>query len=109
MGRSRDGHAVPENFEEEKRIMKYLSTQKDAHTGFVRLIDEWEDKDCYLYAMEYCRDGELFEYIKGMHSDGAVAHYTRQQSRLRQEEMKEANEWIKVVQHMFQQIVSVTA
>eukprot|EP01083_Nonionella_stella_P070867 189890_1 len=109
LGKSRDGHSVPENFEEEKRILKMLSSQKDAHVGFVRLIDEWEDKDCYLYAMEMCRGGELFEYIKGMHSDGAVAHYTRQQSRLKQEEMTNTNEWIKVVQHMFQQIVSCVA
>jgi len=68
-----------------------------------------EDKDCYLYAMEMCRGGELFEYIKGVHADGAVAHYTRQQSRLKQEEITEPNEWIKVVQHMFEQMVSCTA
>eukprot|EP01084_Bolivina_argentea_P013853 25952_1 len=109
MGKSRDGHTVPENFVEEKRILTYLSAQKDAHLGFVRLLDEWEDKDCFLYAMEMCRGGELFEYIKGMHSDGAVAHYTRQQSRLKQEEMEEGNDWIKAVQHMFAQIVSCMA
>lgn len=42
LGKSRDGHAVPENFEEEKRIMKYLSGFKDSHPGFVKLLDEWE-------------------------------------------------------------------
>eukprot|EP01084_Bolivina_argentea_P083755 151630_1 len=109
LGKSRDGHTVPENFEEEKKILKYLSSQKDSDEGFAQLIDEWEDKDCYLYAMEMCRGGELFEYIKGMHSDGAVAHFTRQSARLKQEEMKEGNEWIGVVQHMFAQIVRCTA
>mmetsp|Transcript_50876 Transcript_50876/g.45662 ORF Transcript_50876/g.45662 Transcript_50876/m.45662 type:complete len:514 (-) Transcript_50876:102-1643(-) len=109
LGKSRDGHSVPEDFESEKRILKYLSSQKDAHLGFVRLIDEWEDNDCFLYAMEMCRGGELFEFIKGMHSDGAVAHYTRQQSRLKQECMTTTNEWIKVVQRMFKQIVSCTS
>jgi len=109
LGKSRDGHTVPENFEEEKRILTYLSSQKDAHPGFAKILDEWSDKDCYLYAMEMCRDGELFEYIKGEHAKGAVAHFTRQQARGKQIEMAEANEWIKVVQHMFRQLAECTA
>jgi len=110
LGKSRDGHAVPENFDEEKRIMKYLSMQKDAHDGFVRLIDEWEDKDCYLYAMEMCRGGELFEYVKQTHNGtGALKRYTQRQAMAHQEEMKGNNEWIKRVQHMFRQVASCTA
>ena len=108
LGKSRDGHTVPENFEEEKRILKFLSSQKDAHQGFARILDEWEDKDCYLYAMEMCA-GELFQFVKGNHSKGAVANYTRKQARGKQVEMAAPNEWVKVVQHMFRQLVGCVA
>jgi len=109
LGKSRDNHTVPENFEEEKRIMKYLSSFKDAHPGFVKLLDEWDDENCYNYAMEMCRGGELFEYIKGLHADNALSTWTRRQAQLPQKPMVEANQWIKEVQHMFYQVASCTA
>jgi len=109
LGKSRDNHTVPENFEEEKRIMKYLSQFKDAHPGFVKLLDEWDDENCYNYAMEMCRGGELFEYIKGLHADSALSTWTRRQAQQPQKPMKEANQWIKEVQHMFWQVASCTA
>jgi len=109
LGKSRDNHTVPENFEMEKAIMKYLSGMKDAHPGFVKLLDEWEDDNTYNYAMEMCQGGELFEYIKTLHSEGALASWTRRQTKLPQKPLKEANEWIKVVQHMFWQVASCTA
>merc|ERR1712130_628185 len=63
----------------------------------------------YNYAMEMCQGGELFEYIKTLHSEGALASWTRRQTKLPQKPLKEANEWIKVVQHMFWQVASCTA
>eukprot|EP01084_Bolivina_argentea_P270090 459182_1 len=57
-GKSRSGYTVHENFEQEKRILKYLSNQSDAPSSFVRHIDEWEDNDSYLFAMEMCSGGE---------------------------------------------------
>ncbi len=35
MGKSLDVHRVPEDFENEKKIQTFLSTQKDAHPGKV--------------------------------------------------------------------------
>ena len=34
-------NSVPENFMEEKRLLKYLSAQPDADPGFVRLLHDW--------------------------------------------------------------------
>jgi len=89
--------------------MKYLSSFKDAHPGFVKLLDEWDDENCYNYAMEMCRGGELFEYIKGLHADSALSTWTRRQAQLPQKPLAEANQWIKEVQHMFYQVASFTA
>eukprot|EP01084_Bolivina_argentea_P066164 120618_1 len=106
---TKDGHNVLENFAEERRILRYLSSQKDLHSGFVQYLDEWESKHCYLYAMEMCQGGELFDYIKDIHTKGPVSKFMRKQSRLKQELMSSTNEWIKIVQHIFQQLVSCTA
>ena len=35
MKRSRDGHKVPEDFENEKAIMSYLSNDSDPHPGML--------------------------------------------------------------------------
>jgi len=103
--KSRDGHVVPEDFIEEKSVMTYLSTQKDCDPGFVRILDEWEDQHCYFYAMEGCQGGELFEYIKNMHTRDFMASYTQQQMNQTQECMLQPNPWIKSVRHMFRQLV----
>jgi len=105
LGKSREGHRVPENFILEKEIMHYLSSQEDCNPGFVRIFDEWEDENCYFYAMENCKGGDLFEYIKTKHTEDAGAKYTLEQQKLPQEVLKESNEWIKSVRHMFRQLV----
>jgi len=103
--KSREGHRVPENFMEEKKILNYLSTEEDCNPGFARILDEWEDQNCYFYAMENCRDGELFEYIKNAHTKDALVKYTMEQQNLHQETLKEPTEWIKSVRHIFRQLV----
>jgi serine/threonine protein kinase len=80
-GKSRDGHNVPEDFDKEKRLQNYLSNLPNCDTGFVRSIEEWDDSNCYYLAMEYCRGGELFDYIRKMHTEGPMARLVSQVSR----------------------------
>mmetsp|Transcript_3027 Transcript_3027/g.3686 ORF Transcript_3027/g.3686 Transcript_3027/m.3686 type:complete len:452 (+) Transcript_3027:74-1429(+) len=103
---SRDGHPVPEDFMEEKKMMNYLSKMPDANDyNFVKLIDEWEDGDCYFYAMDACLGGELFDYVKKMHSDGAMKHFAIKQAGLHQHTMKRTNSWIRAVTAIWTQCV----
>jgi len=103
--KSREGHRVAEDFVQEKKIMYYLSSQEDCNSGIVRILDEWEDKYCYYYAMEHCQGGELFEYIKKIHASEQMIQYGIEQQKLPQEPLKIDNEWIKSVRQMFRQIV----
>eukprot|EP01084_Bolivina_argentea_P270091 459183_1 len=93
-GKSRSGYVVYENYLQEKRILKYLSNQDDAPSTFVRHIDEWEDDDSYLFAMEMCSGGELLDYVKSRFSKGSVAHCIHKESQLKQEEMSAPSEWM---------------
>jgi len=103
--KSREGHRVAEDFVQEKKIMSYLSSQEDCNSGFVRILDEWEDKYCYYYAMEYCQGGELFEHVKKIHANEQMIQYGIKQQKLPQEPLKIDNEWIKSVRQMFRQLV----
>jgi len=102
--RSREGHRVLEDFHQEKEILNYLSSQPDCNSGFVRILDEWEDEHCFFYAMECCEGGELFEYVKNVHTQ-LMAKYAFEQQNLPQEILKEPTDWIKLVRDMFRQIV----
>eukprot|EP01083_Nonionella_stella_P012413 35227_1 len=104
-GKSRSGYTVHENCEQEKRILKYLSNEDDAPSSFVRHIDEWEDNDSYLFAMEMCSGGELLDYVKSRFSKGSVAHCIHKESQLKQEEMSAPSEWMTRIQHIFNQMV----
>lgn len=77
--------------------------------GFVRILDEWEDEHCYFYAMEGCRGGELFQYIKDQHTKGSLQSWVTSQSRMAQRAMKENNEWTLMVKTMFRQLVDCVA
>ena len=47
LGKSRNGRDIHENFEDEKKNLKHLSS-----SGLIRLMDEWEDDNCYIYAIQ---------------------------------------------------------
>jgi len=103
--KSRKDHYVFEDFINEKEVIKFLSKQMDFSFGIVRMIDEWEDRHCYFYAMEACNGGVLFDYIKSMHIRKFVPPHAYQQPNFPQEYVEKSNAWIKTVRHFFRQLV----
>ncbi|ETN99068.1 Protein kinase domain containing protein, partial [Reticulomyxa filosa] len=136
-GKSRDGHKVPENFEREKKIQLYLSTQKEQNEGshkkkgekregittsstsneqkrtkkkgYVRCIESWEDENCYYLAMEHCGAGELFDFIRDNHTKGELSKIVKSVSTQEQKCQKTPNPWSLCVQSLFRQLVSTVS
>jgi len=98
---TRDNHQCNENFLEEREILTFLSNQPDCHTGIVRMLDEWEDENCYYFAMEYC-SGDFLKFILNMHA----AQKRSNQLQSQQQPSNEPNEVIKTVSEIFAQLVN---
>merc|ERR1712173_463737 len=59
------GRKIHENFVEEKRILSYLSSQRDIkHKGICCIYNniEWEDEHSYYYTMK-CLQCDLLDFI----------------------------------------------
>ena len=115
MGRSRDGHKIPEDFLKGEAIMSYLShcncnhLNDSPHPGFKKILDKWEDEHCYFVAIQGCRGGELFQYIKDQHTKGLLKSWATTQSQTIQKPLKQDNEWTLMVKILFRQIVDTVA
>ncbi|ETO19268.1 CAMK family protein kinase [Reticulomyxa filosa] len=107
-GISKQNTKIPENFENEKnihqQITRYLQSDiRNGHIdssemiGFVTCDHSWEDDQCHYLQMEYCRDGDLFNYIAEFH-----------RCRERLASRVDNERWIHNVQFMFRQLVYAT-
>jgi len=108
-GKSRDGHKVPENFEREKSIQLFLSSQKEQNEGYVRCIESWEDDNCFYLAMEYCGAGELFDFIRDNHTKGELSQIVKAAATQEQKCQKTPNAWSLCVESMFRQLVDTVS
>ncbi|ETO25813.1 calcium-dependent protein kinase [Reticulomyxa filosa] len=108
-GKSREGHKVPENFENEKKVQLFLSNLEEQNEGYVRCIENWEDENCYYLAMEYCAAGELFDFIRDNHTKGKLNEVVKNASSQKQKCQDVPNQWSLYVQSIFRQLVDTVS
>ncbi|ETO22904.1 CAMK family protein kinase, partial [Reticulomyxa filosa] len=102
-GVSKANNKVPEDFKNESRIHRMLTDhlKNDIRNekvgpneiGFVTCEHYFKDKTNYYLVMQYCKDGDLFDYISSHHKSAASKVQASSQ------------EWIEQVRHLFRQMV----
>ena len=77
----------------------------------VRIICQWEEEKIYNYAMEGCKYGDLFDFVKNKHENG-LKEYRAGQFSKREEHFSNnclpnytRDEWVLSVRHIFRQLV----
>jgi len=103
---STGGLKILENFKEEcyihRKITNYLKEDidnkiisKNAMIGFVTCEDYFKDKLNYYLVMEYCKNGDLFEYIANYHNNNNPLSQSS----------KKIQKWNLKIRHIFRQMV----
>eukprot|EP00484_Ammonia_sp_Unknown_P008590 CAMPEP_0197075400 /NCGR_PEP_ID=MMETSP1384-20130603/211591_1 /TAXON_ID=29189 /ORGANISM="Ammonia sp." /LENGTH=508 /DNA_ID=CAMNT_0042514245 /DNA_START=105 /DNA_END=1631 /DNA_ORIENTATION=- len=81
LNQCRQGTKIQENYLNEIRLLTHLCTNADCPSEIIRVVGQWEEPLCYMYAMEYCDCG-LFNYMKKIHEQGHMKTYCEAMKRL---------------------------
>ncbi|ETO15439.1 hypothetical protein RFI_21926 [Reticulomyxa filosa] len=106
---SKQNQKVPEDFKNESRVHVQLTSylqndirsgrmDENAMIGFVRCDNSLKDKKNYYLAMEYCKDGDLFNCVASYHRSLTAI------GQMQEHQQQQQYQWIATVQIMFRQI-----
>eukprot|EP01084_Bolivina_argentea_P094478 169847_1 len=96
------GQTIPEDFNEEMRILNYVSNQKyvNSSAGICLLKHTWEDTQFYYYSMQYCQC-ELLKYIINNYDNVVLPELIK---RRKTHDLTPFTTWITFIQNIFRTI-----
>ena len=106
-GKSHDGKPFNGTFLRANSVLKYLSSQPNADSGFTRMICDWQNERCYYYAAGYS-EKELFTFIsESFQERGRMKQYMETHVNKPQVVLTEnnAHQWLIDVRGIFRQLV----